>query len=361
LIGEFTSGGAETLVVKVTNRLIENGWNVIVSARKDGPLSEQLIDRDLLYLLPKTGTIDFGYLRALIKLIRRHDIDIVHSHLFGNDLYGFLAAKYTGKRILQTIHGMDSISSKKKIIAYKLMAPFVDMVVTVSDSLKEEFLKVVKINRQKIMTIDNGVDVEKRPTGDPIALKKELGINGADPIIGAVGNVKVVKGYDTLISAMPSILKKYRNAMFVIVGDITEQPDYKAKLDRQVEELELKDKILFLGYRSDAYDVLSLFDIYTLPSRSEGLSVALLEAMSLSKPIVATTVGGNSLVLKDKETALLVRSEDPKMLSSCILHYLDNKAVAECTGKSAYDTVEAKYSMKQMIDQYEELYRELLA
>ena len=119
LIGEFTSGGAETVVINLINRLKKDNWDVIVSARKDGPLSVKIIDKKDIYIIDKNRTIDIKYIFKVASLIREHNIELIHTHLFGNDFCGFLAAKYTSKKIIQTIHGMDSINSRKRILANK--------------------------------------------------------------------------------------------------------------------------------------------------------------------------------------------------------------------------------------------------
>src|SRR3972149_8976465 len=101
LVGEFTSGGAESLVVPLANRLSLDRWNVRLSARRDGPVSRQLDDPSALTILPKRWTFDPVHLSRLIALIRRHRIDLVHSHLFGTNVYGFLAARAAGARSSQ--------------------------------------------------------------------------------------------------------------------------------------------------------------------------------------------------------------------------------------------------------------------
>ena len=361
LIGEFTNGGAENLVVNLTNKLRQDDWEVIISARKDGPLSSRLSNRNCIYFINKERAIDLNYLFKLVSLIREHDIDLVHSHLFGNDLFGFIAAKYAGIKIIQTVHGMDSFNSRKRVFAYSMMAPFVDKVVTVSESLELEMLKVVSFKKDKICTINNGIDLERyEVTKDYQLVKKEIGMNDSFPIIGAVGNVKPVKGYDTFIRAASLILKQYPKAKFLIVGSISEHNSCIDELERLIYVYGLKKYFEFLGFRQDVYDILSLFDIYVLPSRSEGLSMALLEAMSLGKPIVATSVGGNLKVLENYKTALLVPPNEPEALSDSILHLLSDKVFAKRIGQNASEVCRRRYNIDQMVENYKNLYLRLV-
>ena len=357
LIGEFTNGGAENLVVNLTNKLRQDHWEVIISARKDGPLSSLLSNKNCIYFINKQRTIDLKYLFKLVSLIREYDIDLIHSHLFGNDLFGFIAAKYAGIKIIQTVHGMDSFNSKKRVIAYNMMAPFVDKVVTVSKSLELEMVKVISFKRDKICTINNGIDLERYGvTKDYQLIKKEIGMNDSFPIIGAVGNVKPVKGYDILIKAAVSILEEYHNAKFLIFGDIIEDKEYKENLDKMILKYDLTKHIKFMGYRSDVFKFLPLFDAYVLPSRSEGLSVALLEAMLFRRPIVATSVGGNIAVLENGENGLLVPPDDPEALCKGILRLLSDKDLSKVLSANASNAVRTKYSFDRMAENYKELY-----
>lgn len=357
LIGEFTNGGAENIVVNLSNKLRRENWEVIISARKDGPLSSLLSNKKCVYFINKQRTVDLKYLYKLVSLIREHNIDLIHSHLFGNDLFGFIAAKYAGIKIIQTIHGMDSFNSKKRVFAYNMMAPFVDKVVTVSESLEREMLKVVSLKKDKICTISNGIDLEKYDvTKDYQLIIEEIGMNNSFPIIGAVGNVKPVKGYDILIKAAVSIREQYHNAKFLIFGDTTEYKEYKEILDKLILKYDLTRQIKFMGYRSDVVKYLPIFDMYVLPSRSEGLSVALLEAMLFRKPIVATNVGGNMAALENGKNGLLVPPEDPEALSKSMLRLLSDKNLSKVLSANASGTVRTKYSLDKMTENYKELY-----
>lgn len=361
LIGEFTSGGAETLVVNLTNALKRDNWNVIVSARKDGPLSKKLTDKGCVYFIKKQETMDLKYVFRLVSLIKKHKIDLIHSHLFGNNLFGFIASRLTRTRIIQTIHGMDSLKSKKRIIAYKIMSPYVDKIVTVSKSLEQEMLKVVSVREGKICTINNGIDIRRGTSVDEqMLLKDTLGIKEIYPIIGAVGNIKPVKGYDTFIRAAHLILKQYPNAQFLIVGDYSDNKAYKEELIKLTYELGMKESIGFLGYRQDADKLMSLFDVYTISSLSEGLSMALLEAMSLKRPIVATDVGGNSIVLESGKTGVLVPPGNPESLARGIISLISNKELSETVAKNAFEHVKNNYSSDSMFNNYKELYLSII-
>ena len=360
LIGEFTSGGAEALVATLANRLSLDRWKVRLSARRDGPVSRRLGDPSGLTIVPKRWTVDPVHLLGLIRLIRGQGIDLVHAHLFGTNVYGFLAALAAGARIIQTVHGMSCLGSRKRIAAYRVMAPLVDRIVTVSDYLEQEMLARARIPKKKLCTIPNGIDPPPELSdAERSSLRAELGLESRLPIIGTIGNVKRVKGHDVLVQAAPSILRHYPNAVILVVGDTLEDPCYKSELDRSIERCNLTNAVKFLGYRPDARKILSLFDVFVLPSRSEGLSLALLEAMGCSRPIVATRVGGTTGVLGHGRTGLLVPPDDPNVLSRSVLRILDDPVLATALGTQAVATARRLYSTDTMVARYKKLYLEV--
>ena len=357
LIGEFTSGGAETLVTALANRLSFEGWRVHLSARKDGPVSLLLRDPTALTIVPKRGTVDPGHIRGLVTLIRRQRIDLVHAHLFGANFYGFLAARAAGARIIQTIHGMSCFDSPRRLATYRLMAPFVDRIVTVSDTLTSEMLRRTRISPHKLCTIPNGIDIHPSPSDeDNRRIRQELTLEDRFPIIGTIGNIKRVKGHDILIRAAPAIQRAFPKAIILIVGDTSQDPSYKSELDELISRSHLTNVVTFLGYRPDAPRLLSLFDVFVLPSRSEGLSLALLEAMASQRPIVATHVGGTAGVLAQGHTALLVPPEDPDALTESILRLLTDASLSTTLGAHAAFTARHLYSTDMMVERYKQLY-----
>ncbi|MEM2144732.1 MAG: glycosyltransferase [Candidatus Jordarchaeaceae archaeon] len=363
MIGEFTSGGAESVVVNLANNIDQSQFKLTFTARKNGPVSTSLPNNSDLVIIPKKNGFDPYHLALLVQLIRRNDIDIVHSHLFGPNLFGFLAAKITGRKIIQTIHGRDCFGTIKRLWAYRFMMPWVDYIVSVSEPLEVELRKKLKINKAQIKTIHNGVALNKlnRPV-DREGKLRCIGLPTNCKIIGAVGNIKPIKGYDVLLKAL-LILKKRKTPNFIlaIVGEVFPKHEYyKKMLDDFIKKNDLEDQVLFLGYRQDVKEILSLFDLYVLPSRSEGLSMSLLEAMAACKPVIVTDVGMNSRIIKNFSNGLIVESESAESIAEGIIKVLKDEDFAIKIAINALKTIQEKYSDKQMAYEYMSLYKAVL-
>jgi glycosyltransferase involved in cell wall biosynthesis len=360
LLGEFTSGGAETISIRLGNKLVSEGWDLLWCARKGGPLQRLVNDPQRIRIVGKQGTVDLRYLWNLIRLIKREEIDVVHTHLFGNDLFGAIAARLTNRPAIHTIHGMDSFQSSKRVLCYNIIALF-DRIVTVSPALEAEARRRILTGRARIQTIENGIDTET-PVGDfGEEVRAELGIHADHMVVGCVGNVKPVKGYEYLLEAAAQVRAQGMGAVFVVAGDFDDNPDYKRILDSRIEALGLRGVVRFLGYRADTSRLMSAFDVFVLPSLSEGLSIALLEAMSQRKAIVATKVGGNTQVLEHDVTAVLLEPRDAQNLARAIVSLLQSPGRRQSLGDAAFRVVQQRFSLQAMARHHSVLYQEVTA
>ena len=362
MIGEFTSGGAESVVVNLAKSLNREKFSLTFTARKDGPISKNLPVGSEFVILPKRNGFDLRHLLRLIEIIKVRKIDLIHSHLFGPNLFGFLAAKITKKKIIQTIHGRDCFSTWKRILAYRLMLKFTDKIVTVSDPLGTEFRKRVGED-EKATIVHNGIDVgsfKKIIQRD----KKlaSLGLPTRSKIIGSVGNIKPIKGHENLIQTMAILRKKEQyDVILAIIGEIyPKYASYKTMLDKLITSLGLADRIFFLGFRDDIPEILQAIDYYVLPSISEGLSISLLEAMAASRPIVATDVGMNSVVIQHGVNGLIVPPNSNEALAEALQKVISDPELSEEMGKKARKTVCSKYSSEAMSNRYLKLYEEIV-
>jgi len=229
--------------------------------------------------------------------------------------------------------------------------------------LREDFGRCVGLAEGAVRLVPNGIDVSRvERAAEPQVTRALLGVPNDAPLIGAVGNIKPVKGYDVLLRALPRILESHRKARLVIAGGVWwDQERYAASLAELAASLGLRERVQFLGLRQDVPDLLRAMDIYVLPSRSEGTSVALLEAMAAGKPIVATRVGGTPLVVEDGVTARLVPPDDPGALASALSGLLADREAARRLGAAARRTVESEYSVDVMVGRYVSIYEETLA
>jgi L-malate glycosyltransferase len=360
LIGTFDASGAETVVLNLANALHDRRRAVHICTRTGGPLIPYLRGVTL-HTIPKNALFDWRYLGRLCELVQTLDVDVIHSHLFGNDLYGALVAARTGCAHICTIHGADSLRSAKRRLAYHVIARMADRIVTVSEALNSRFLSLRCTSDEKVLLIRNGIDFTRvlHSTRNVDSLRRDLGINAGQCVIGAIGNVKRVKGYEVLIQAFAKIHEASHDVVLLIAGAF-EDPGYRDHLEGLISQLNLGQAVRLLGPRSDVGDLLRLFDIYALPSHSEGTSLALLEAMAAEKPIVATAVGGTPYVIKDGESGLLVPPGDHQALASTVCKLLGDRTLAARLGRSAARIAAETYDLQQMVDRYVNLYDEVI-
>ena len=179
-----------------------------------------------------------------------------------------------------------------------------------------------------------------------------MGIHGSGPIIGLGVRLTEGKGINYLLQAMPDIIKKFTDITLVIAGD----GPAADKLKKQTVELGITRNVLFLGPRLDIPELLKVFDIYVLPSLSEGLPMVLLEAMAAGCPIVATNVGGIPTLIKHGDNGSMVEPKNPQALASEIIKLLSSQELRSQYSKKALETFQESYSADIMTRKYEQLY-----
>jgi glycosyltransferase involved in cell wall biosynthesis len=213
---------------------------------------------------------------------------------------------------------------------------------------------VDRIDPARVQTIYNGLNLtEWNSAFKPTTTSYKL-------LVTTVGNIRRVKGHDIFIKAAASMVPHFPNVSFSIAGDVLE-PDYFAELQALVRNLNLSDHLHFDGSVTDLHHYLSAADIFVLPSRSEGFSNAILEAMAASLPVVATDVGGNSEAVKDGITGFLVPSNDPAALASAITRLLSDPSQAKAMGAAGKVLVTENFTIEAMMTRITTAYKNLLA
>lgn len=353
-------GGSETVLAYIAKNLDSRYYRSLVCLISEGWLSDHLKKIGVDYLVIKNKrALDPIFLAKLVGLIKREKIDLVHAHEFLMNVYGSVAAKIASVPMIGTIHGKGYFTDKKsRILAYKLAMLLCSQMIAVSEDLRKYFTKELKLtNTSKIVTIYNGIDLNKYTVNNSHRnIHNKPGISPNTLIAGIVGSLFVVKGIPYLLEAIKKVITYFPNFRLLIVGE----GDQESILKKKVVSLGLQNIVNFLGFRNDIPEVLNLFDIYICSSSSEGLSLSILEAMAMEKPVIATEVGGNPELIVHGKNGYLVPPRDPEKLAEKILVLLKNKNLREQMGKMGRKIVEEKFSIKAMIDNYQNLYKKLL-
>ncbi len=292
----------------------------------------------------------------LIEQIREIAPDVVHIHS-GVWYKASLAARRAGvPRVIYTEHGRTFPTPGLVRFTEGRAARRTDVVVAVSGPLAERMETEIVRGRCPIVTVTNGVDTGTFvPASDNGLIRNSLGIPDGVPILGSVGRLEPVKGYDQMMEAFADLLATGDEDIrphLILVGDGTE----RVGLEEQASSLGLAENVHCLGWRDDLHDLHSAFDLFTMSSRSEGTSVSLLEAMSAGLPVRVTDVGGNRAVLGDSLAHCLVPAGDPSALSESWRALLKDPERSKSDGISSRERVVKSYSIETMVRSYEELY-----
>ena len=315
--------------------------------------------------LPVRRTWDPDGFRAALEIrrtIRRENVHIVHTFHETSDLWGGLVAKLSGAPVLvSSRRDMGILRRPFHHRSYRLLNPLYDHVLAVSDRVRAYCIEHDRLPAAKVTTLYNGIELEKVAASNHAgALRASLGLAGASHIISSVAHVRRIKGLDVMIRAAALVCREFPRAVFLIIGDNHEPPHFQ-ELQQLTASLRLADNVRFLGSSEQVFSLLQMSDVFCLPSRSEGFSNALVEAMACGLPCVATRVGGNAEALEEGRSGFLVDAEDSTAMAERLLRLLRQPDRARQMGRAARQTVEEKFTHEAMIRHLVQVYERLLA
>jgi glycosyltransferase involved in cell wall biosynthesis len=347
-------GGAETLLASVASGLDASRYRSIVCLFRDGWLREHCEKLGLeTHIIPMRGMMDFGWFRRFGRLVRERRVGLIHAHEFGANTYGALVGALARIPVVTTVHGRGYYGDRlRRRLAYRLVSRAAAMV-AVSEDVKRFIVERTGTSPARVRVIYNGVGAATPMSPHEKArVRADLGIREGESVVIVVGSLYDVKGHRYLLEAVPKILTACPSTVFLIVG----RGHLEMTLREQAKALQIDDRIRFLGFRRDVPALLSIADVFALPSLSEGLSIAILEAMAAAKPVVTTAVGGNPELVLDGETGLLVERADPQALARALTKVLTGPSEARRFGANGQRRVTSRFTTAAMIDAYEALY-----
>jgi len=356
-------GGAEVQAQQLASGLIERGIKVSVLTRRlKGLPRYEVIGGIPVYREIKT--IELGILWGICYIVsvftflykKRKEYEIIHCHIVqGFQTIVALFFKYIfNKKVIVKMSSSGETSDLKVLKELKFGRLFlrwirnVDVIISVCKKASLEILNN-GFSKETLVEIPNGIDINR--------FSKSSSKNKKDiRTITYIGRLDSYKGVDFLLKGFKELLSKVDNVRLNIVGD---GPD-ETLLKNEAKDLGILDNITFKGRQEDILSELYNTDIFVLPSLSEGMSNVLLEAMACGLPVVATFVGGNSDLIRDRYNGILIPPRDSTMLSAALLELLEDEELAQRLGEEARKTIEKNYSMDQIVDKYIKLYERLL-
>jgi glycosyltransferase involved in cell wall biosynthesis len=362
-----TGGGPEKTILIGTERATRSRFAVTVCYIRDARDPVFGIDKrasalDIDYIeVRERHSFDRSIWGALKSVVRERAIDIVHSHDYKTNLLAWLLSRRTDIIPLATSHGWSGFSAKERYVYYpvekRLLARF-PRVIAVSNRIKAELVgRGADPNRVTVLL--NGIDPDafRRRPETVAGIRAANGFDSGDIVLGAVGRLEREKRYDLLIDAFARLAAAHPRLRLAFVGDGT----LAGALKEQAQRLGVGDAVRFLGHRLDVASLYHAFDLFVQSSETEGTPNAVLEAMAMETPIVATDVGGTREIAFPGEHAIIVAPLDVEALSAGIERALADPAGTAARAAAARRRIETDLSFDARTRRLEAIYEELMA
>lgn len=302
-----------------------------------------------------------GKVRSVLRSLRP---EVVHTHQIGALYYTGPAAKPENVPLLVHTEHTNQVAIHRSFerqvrarLLWCLGGRHAARFFCVSDDIASEATAFGTVPRHKVAVVLNGIDTDRfRAQGHAEALRESFGIPAGAPVVGTVGRLNEVKCQDLLIRSFRRVLDRVPDAHLLLVGDGPMRPSLHAL----VEELRLGDRVHFAGYQAAPDRYMQVMDVFALPSRAEGLPLAILEAWAAGLPVVATRVGGVPGLVEDGRTGLLINPGDGEALTAAIGRLIDDTELARRVGGAGRERAITDFDTRRMAGDYQRHYLELL-
>jgi glycosyltransferase involved in cell wall biosynthesis len=361
LIKGLGRGGAEQLVVSAAPYLDRSRFDYEVAYLL--PWKDALVvglEEAGIRVRCLGGHRSVGWIARLRELVTDRRIDLIHAHSPVPAVGARLAFHGRSRpRLVYTEHNMWRRYHPATYWANLLTFPLNHHVFAVSDEVRYSIRYPRGLRSLRVPAVETlyyGIDGEAvARSGSSDGIRAELGISPDAAVVGTVANFKAHKGHAYLLQAALQLRRAVPDVKFVLVG----QGPIEQKIRRMAHDLGLDQTVIFAGYREDVHRVMRIFDVFALPSMYDGLSIALIEAMSLGIPPVVTRVGGNPEAVAHGRQGLVVPPGDPRALASSILTLLRDGSVRRHLAEGARERAGA-FDIRNAVRRTEQVYQELL-
>ena len=354
-------GGTQKMLYETIKNMDRNKYQTVVCSLKKGGIYNKIISElDVkiisLNMNDRSGLLNILFfipsVLKLSKIIRKEKIDIVHSWLFQANIISRISARLAGvNRVISSVRVMEQ-EKKWQLSIERITSNLCKKIIVNSRALKNFLLERNVADGEKIEVIYNGIEVSENT--DKRNIFKELGLKENEKIIGTVGRLHKQKGIEYFLESAKIILPSVGFSLkFIIVGDGPE----RKKLESKARRLGIKNEVLFTGIREDAINLISIMDIFVLPSLWEGTPNVVLEAMLWGKPVISTEVGGVPELIENQVDGILVKPGNPVALADAVLQALKNERESIQMGIRAKEKVKKYFSIEKMVEQTEKLYQ----
>jgi glycosyltransferase involved in cell wall biosynthesis len=353
-----TSGGAQEHLHGLVSRMDVGRFDVSIVALSSGSAVRKMqrAGFDVLVIDEPDDAIAVGALAAHLVDVRP---DVIHNHMYRAELVGTRAAIALGEighrrpYVVSTVHS-SRIRSEEDRAMLRLLTPHMDQLIAVSTMIEAK-LEQEGRTTAPIRRIYNGVDLSRYDHTEPCCtLPEEYGMEPGSQIVGVVARLEPEKGHPTLLEAWPAVLRSVPDAYLLIVGEGSR----REALEALARELRIAHRVVFTGRRDDVPSVTAALAVAVLPSYREAQGLSILEALALSRPVVASNVGGIPEMITDGVNGLLVPPHDPDALTASIVRLLRDHPFADTLGRAGHDMVHDRFCIDLMVDAVQAIYEE---
>jgi glycosyltransferase involved in cell wall biosynthesis len=351
-----SNGGAQEHLYNIVTRIDRSRYDLSVVSLSPGPAVRKLQRAGVPVLVvdEPDDAIAVGALAAHLAEVRP---DVVHNHMYRAELVGTRAAIALGgighrrPYVVGTVHS-SRVRSREDRQQLVRLTPHMDRLIAVSRAI------VAKIGQEGRATIPvdliyNGVDLQRYDHQEPCCtLREEYGMEPGAQIVGVVARLEPEKGHPTLLEAWPLVLRQAPNAHLLIIGE----GGQREALEQQARDLRIAHRVTFTGRRDDVPAVTAALDCAVLPSYREAQGLTILEAMALSRPVVATRVGGIPEMIEDGVSGVLVPPHDATALAAGISRVLRDHPFADTIARAGHDLVHDRFCVELMVRAIETIY-----
>ncbi|MDP2644067.1 MAG: glycosyltransferase [Desulfobacterales bacterium] len=364
VIAPITVGGAENVLLTLNNWIDKSRFTLsfcifINPQRPKNEFYKRLLehkcDVSIIYLDKR---IDFLYILELIRIIRQKKIHIIHTHGYLSDIFGIVASKVSRKPIISTAHGWTFSTRRVRIYEFvqRKSARFFDGVIAVSQQIQNVLVQN-KVKKKRIRTVSNTIDFRRFSSlNNPGKSESKTGCGLDGPALGVIGRLSKEKGHIVLLKAVSLVRKHYPNLKLFVIGE----GDQEDRLRAFIKAEKIEDNVVFLGFQKDVCRFYPLFDIFILPSLTEGIPLVLLEAMFFKTPIIASNVGGIPELISNGYNGVLVPPEQQEILAANILMLLQDRQYALKIAENGYEYLQKNHDpriwARKIADIYQTVY-----
>jgi glycosyltransferase involved in cell wall biosynthesis len=349
-------GGAEQVICQLVRGLSEERESAVVCLEGSvGRLGRDLMEEGIqVATLGRQPGFDFSLVLRLRRWLQGWRPDVLHCHQYSPWVYGWLASRGLGIRVVFTEHGRfhPDRSKPKRVLINPIMGRTSHALVAISNATLEALVRYEYLPRTRIALVYNGSIPLPVAESDRATVRAEFGIPKDALIVGTVSRLDPIKNQSMLLSAFGAAAQEHEGMHLLIVGDGPLGDELRA----QAAAGPFADRIHFTGFRTDTARLLAAMNIYLLPSLSEGTSMTLLEAMSLALPCIVTDVGGNPEIVEADVTGLVVPSQDQFALTAAMLSLVESPDRAVALGRAGRRRFDLMFSLERMLDAYAAIY-----